>query len=171
MVSFVLTVLGDDRPGLVDSLSGVVSAHGGNWARSQMARLGGKFAGIVQVTVPTGSAAGMQAALAAMNDEGLLQVRIDSAGTAPTAQGHRFVLSLVGADRPGLVHSVSSALAELGASIEELDTATTDTPMSGGPLFEATAAVVLPVGLHIHDVRAKLEALADHLMVDIDLVS
>ena len=45
MPTFVLTVLGDDRPGLVDSLSGVVAAHHGNWERSQMARLGGKFAG------------------------------------------------------------------------------------------------------------------------------
>ncbi|MDO8388973.1 MAG: ACT domain-containing protein [Actinomycetota bacterium] len=171
MVSFVLTVLGDDRPGLVDSLSGVVTAHGGNWERSQMARLGGKFAGVVQVSVPSASATELQAALAALGDEGLLQVRVDLAGAAPVATGTRFVLSLVGTDRPGLVHSVSSALAEIGASIEELDTATSDAPMSGGPLFEATAAVVLPEGVSIESVRDTLEALADHLMVDIDLVS
>lgn len=171
MVSFVLTVLGDDRPGLVDSLSGVVSAHGGNWERSQMARLGGKFAGIVQVNVPSASAAALQSALAALSEEGLLQVRVDTAGSAPRADGHRFVLSLVGTDRPGLVHSVSSALAEIGASIEELDTATSPGPMSGGALFEATAAVVLPEGVSIESVRARLEALADRLMVDIDLVS
>jgi glycine cleavage system regulatory protein len=171
MVSYVLTVLGDDRPGLVDSLSGVVTAHGGNWERSQMARLGGKFAGIVQISVPSAAAAQLQAALGELNDAGLLQVRIDAAGTAPVAEGERFVLSLVGTDRPGLVHSVSSALAEIGASIEELDTATSSAPMSGGPLFEATAAVVLPVGVTIEAVRDRLEALADHLMVDIDLVS
>ena len=170
MVSFVLTVLGVDRPGLVDSLSGVVTAHGGNWERSQMARLGGKFAGVVQVSLPSAAAAGLQEALAALGDQGL-QVRVDPAGAAPVATGTRFVLSLVGTDRPGLVHSVSSALAEIGASIEELDTATSDAPMSGGPLFEATAAVVLPDGVSIESVRDKLEALADHLMVDIDLVS
>jgi glycine cleavage system regulatory protein len=169
MPSFVLTVLGDDRPGLVDSLSGVVSAHGGNWERSQMARLGGKFAGIVQVSVATDAAAGLRAALEALNHAGLLDVRIEAAGTEPIADGARFVLSLVGTDRPGLVHSVSSALAEIGASIEELDTATSDAPMSGGALFEATAAVVLPPGLTIEEVRDRLEALADRLMVDIDL--
>jgi len=64
---------------------------------------------------------------------------------------------------------VSAALAEMGASIEELDTATSDAPMSGGPLFEATAAVVLPSGVSIDAVRDRLEALADRLMVDIDL--
>ncbi|HNJ98877.1 MAG TPA: ACT domain-containing protein, partial [Ilumatobacteraceae bacterium] len=89
----------------------------------------------------------------------------------PVAEGARFVLSLVGTDRPGLVHSVSAALAQLGASIEELDTATSHAPMSGGPLFEATAAVVLPRDVSIDDVRDQLEALADRLMVDIDLSS
>ncbi|CAB4364846.1 MAG: amino acid-binding ACT protein [Actinobacteria bacterium] len=171
MVSFVLTVLGDDRPGLVDSLAAAVAAHGGNWERSQMARLGGKFAGVVQVNVPNAAAAALQAELATLSDGGLLQVRIDPAGAAPDAPGARFVLSLVGTDRPGLVHSVSSALAEIGASIEELDTATSDAPMSGGVLFEATIAVVLPVGVTVSAVRSRLEALADRLMVDIDVVS
>ena len=169
MSLFVLTVLGDDRPGLVDSLSGVVSAHGGNWERSQMARLGGKFAGIVQVRVPEGSVADLQAALDALNGEGLLHVRVDAAGAEPVAEGVRFVLSMVGTDRPGLVHSVAAALAEIGASIEELDTSTTDAPMSGGPLFEATAVVRLPPNLTVATVRECLEALADRLMVDIDL--
>ncbi len=170
MANFVLTVLGDDRPGLVDNLSGVVTAHGGNWERSQMARLGGKFAGIVQVVVPDARVDELRTALRALNDEGLLQVDIHAAGIAPDADGARFVLSLVGTDRPGLVHSVSAALAEVGASIEELDTATSEAPMSGGPLFEATAAVVLPTGVTIEAVRDQLEALADRLMVDIDVV-
>jgi glycine cleavage system regulatory protein len=135
-----------------------------------MARLGGKFAGIVQVVVPDARADELQAALRSLNDEGLLQVDIHAAGTAPVTDGARFVLSLVGTDRPGLVHSVSAALAEVGASIEELDTATSEAPMSGGPLFEATAAVVLPVGVTIEAVRDQLEALADRLMVDIDVV-
>ena len=171
MAALVLTVLGDDRPGLVDAVSGVVSAHGGNWERSQMARLGGKFAGIVQVNVPDAGVTDLRAALALLGTDGALHITIDQAGVAPIADGHRFVLSLVGTDRPGLIHSVSSALAEVGASIEELDTWTSSAPMSGGPLFEATAAVVLPAGLTIDTVRDQLEALADHLLVDIELTS
>ena len=37
----VLTVIGDDRAGLVHALSDVVSRHSGNWERSQMAELAG----------------------------------------------------------------------------------------------------------------------------------
>ena len=49
MATLVLTVIGDDRAGLVNALADVVTAHGGNWERSQLAELAGKFAGIVLV--------------------------------------------------------------------------------------------------------------------------
>ena len=52
MDTLVLTVIGDDRPGLVSALSARLSAHGAGWERSQMSRLAGKFAGIVEVLVP-----------------------------------------------------------------------------------------------------------------------
>ena len=45
-------MIGDDRAGLVNALADVVSAHEGNWERSQLAELAGKFAGIVEVSVP-----------------------------------------------------------------------------------------------------------------------
>lgn len=170
MNSFVLTVLGDDRPGLVDALAGAVEAHGGNWERSQMARLGGKFAGIVQVTAPRSNADALRAALAGLTSEGL-SVEVHEAGAEPVAAGERFVLSLIGTDRPGLIHSVSAALAAAGASIEELDTSTSDAPMAGGTLFEASVAVVLPAGRTIDSVRDELESLGDRLMVDIELTS
>ncbi len=52
MTPLVLTLIGDDRAGLVSAVAGAVSEHGGNWDRSQMAELAGKFAGIVLVTIP-----------------------------------------------------------------------------------------------------------------------
>ena len=49
----ILTVIGDDRPGLVGELSAAISAHQGNWLESSMSHLAGKFAGIVKVAVAT----------------------------------------------------------------------------------------------------------------------
>src|SRR5258708_1142979 len=48
-LSLVMTVIGEDRPGLVDSVAGIVADHGGNWLESRMSRLGGQFAGILRV--------------------------------------------------------------------------------------------------------------------------
>jgi glycine cleavage system regulatory protein len=168
VITLVLAVLGDDRPGLVDTLSGLVTRHGGSWDRSQMARLGGKFAGIVQVVVPAASAADLETALTALRGDGLhVTVERTVGDVAPT--GRRVTLSLVGTDQPGLVHAVSAALAAIGASIEELTTAIGDAPMSGGPLFSAEAVVALPATVDVSQLRAQLEHLAGHLMVDIDL--
>jgi glycine cleavage system regulatory protein len=169
MATFVLTVLGDDRPGIVDTLSGVVSSHGGSWERSQMARLGGKFAGIVEVAVPDSRADALQDALRSLGTDGPLQVTAERTDVVATPEGHRVTVALVGIDQSGLVHAVAAALAAVGANIEELATSTRDAPMAGGPLFEATATVVLPPSLPTEQVRAQLEALAAHLMVDIEL--
>ena len=52
MTSLVLTFIGEDRPGLVSLLSEQIAAFDGNWLESRMARLAGKFAGILLVSVP-----------------------------------------------------------------------------------------------------------------------
>jgi glycine cleavage system regulatory protein len=165
----VLTVVADDRPGLVDAISGVIEEHGGNWERSQMARLGGKFAGIVQVSVPDNAAEALRAGLDALTPVGVAHVSVEETAIEPPVAGQRFVLTLVGTDRPGLLHSVTASLAAIGASIEELETDTKSAPMSGGLLFEANATVMLPASVPIDAVRTQLEALAGRLMVDIEL--
>ncbi len=169
MTTLVLTVLGDDRPGLVDTLSGLISEHGGSWERSQMSRLGGKFAGIVQIVVPDVRVDELQDALSALEVDGLLHVTVTGAGSEPEVAGRHFAVSLVGTDQPGLLHAISSALASVGASIEELDTEITEAPMSGGPLFEAFASFTLPDSVDVDVLRDRLEDLAGHLMVDIEL--
>jgi glycine cleavage system regulatory protein len=47
----VLTVIGKDKPGLVESLSQVIVENSGNWLESSMCQLAGKFAGILRVSV------------------------------------------------------------------------------------------------------------------------
>lgn len=51
-IPLVMTVIGHDRPGLVDLVAGLVAEHGGNWLESRMCRLGGEFAGILRIHVP-----------------------------------------------------------------------------------------------------------------------
>lgn len=170
MATLVLTVLGDDQPGIVDALSGLISAHGGSWEGSRMARLSGKFAGIVEVTVADGHAEALEAGLRALAADAQLHVTVAHTDAVPALDGTRVVVSLVGTDQPGLVHAVSAALADVGANIEELATSTHDAPMAGGLLFDATATVTLPATVSIDSVRDRLEAVAANLMVDIDLV-
>jgi glycine cleavage system regulatory protein len=171
MASLVLTVIGDDRSGLVSALSGVIADHGGSWERSQMARLAGKFAGIVLVAVPDDRAEALIASLGPLGTEGLLDVTVErAADEAPVSTDlTRLSLELVGADRPGIVHDISQALAARQVSIEELHTATREAPMVGGMLFEARATLLAPPTVPMADLQAVLEELANELMVDISL--
>lgn len=164
----MLTVIGDDRPGLVSALSSRLTAHGAGWERSQMSRLAGKFAGIVEVAVPEGAAQALLSDLRALADEGL-EVTIASTEPPAAAPGLRWTLSVVGADRPGIVAEISSLLSDRDISIEELGTAVSHAPMAGGMLFEAHALLAAPSTADAAEVRRALEALADELMVDVAL--
>lgn len=167
MAKLVLTAIGDDRPGLVSALAGAVAAREGNWLESQMARLAGKFAGIVLVDVPEGA---VESLVADVEGLGVLDVAIRRIEGAPAeAPGDPVVLHLLGHDHPGIVHQVSQVLADKGVSIDELHTAAFEAPMAGGQLFEADAIVRLPVGMDIDELRDALEALALELMVDLEL--
>jgi glycine cleavage system regulatory protein len=173
MATLVLTVIGDDRPGLVDALAGPIAAHGGNWDRSHMARLAGKFAGIVVVTLPDERVDSLEASLEGVRAQGLLDVRITIAGAVapdgPVDAASLLQLHLVGQDRPGIIREVASALAQRDVSIEELQTSTISAPMSAEQLFEATASLRLPAGVDPDTLRGALEEIANELMVDLDV--
>ncbi len=171
MATLVLTVIGDDRSGLVAALSGVIAGHGGSWERSQMARLAGKFAGIVVVAVPDQHADSLIRELGPLEAEGLLDITVERGDPEAVPHAVRLHLELVGSDRPGIVREIASALAERQVGIEELQTATREAPMAGGTLFEATATLLAPPDLSVPALQAVLEALADELMVDLSLTS
>ena len=178
MTPLVLTLIGDDRAGLVNAVAAAVRTHGGNWERSQMAELAGKFAGIVLVTVPDERVDEFTEALEPLS--GLLDVTVQRApgdstdtGGADAGSGaaavRRFTLDLLGTDRPGIVSDVSAVLADHDVNIESLATATREAPMAGGLLFEATAELEIGPGTDVESLRAALEELANELMVDLDL--
>jgi glycine cleavage system regulatory protein len=168
MATFTLTCIGDDRPGLVSELSAPISAHGASWRRSQMARLGGKFAGILLLDVPDDRADPLVADLTALQTVGLLVTleRTDAPAEEPSL---RMNLDLLGADRPGIVAEISAALAGRHVGIHELSTDVREAPMSGGQLFEAQAVLEAPPATSMDDLRSMLEAIADELMVEITL--
>ncbi len=169
MGSLVITVIGNDRAGLVSALSEAIARHDGNWDRSHMSELAGKFAGIVLVTVPDDRLDAVVADLDEFEATGLLDITVERAIDAPSSTpSHRLELRLVGQDHPGIVRDVSEALARRGVSIDELETETVPAPM-GGHLFQAEAVLDAPATVDLGDLQATLEAVAHDLMVDLDL--
>jgi glycine cleavage system regulatory protein len=168
MATFTLTCVGDDRPGLVSALSAPISAHDGSWERSQMARLAGKFAGVLLVEVPDDRADALVSDLTALKEVGL-SVVLERTSAPPPHASLRLSLDLLGADHPGIVAEISGALAAEGIGIEELSTDLREAPMAGGLLFEARAVLEAPPGTSMDELSTTLEAIAHSLMVEINL--
>lgn len=166
----VLTVIGEDRPGLVEALAELIGRHNGSWDESRMARLAGHFAGVVQIHLPEEDAAELIAALPSLSDRGLSASVVDSDWSL-THVDHRetFELELVGQDRPGIVREISRALTSLGVSVQDLRTAVESAPMSGERLFRAQAELAPPADVDVEHIRAALEQLADDMMVELTM--
>jgi len=169
MRSFVLSVIGDDRPGLVSALADAIASHGGNWERSQLARLAGKFAGIVVVAVSTDDADALIGAVTSL--DGLLEVAVHDATDADEMGGDWSTLTIgvLGNDRAGIIQEVSKVLGGAGVTIDNMTAGTREAPMAGGLLFEAQLDVRVPPATDLLAIRSELEGLAAELFVDIDM--
>jgi len=165
--TLVLTVIGTDKTGLVQSLAEKLSGLGANWEEARMARLAGQFAGILLVTVDSTRVDELVSAMRGLESQGL-QVTARRTPVPPaTAGATMFRLQVTAHDRPGIVRDVSRVLAERGVNVEELETEVASAAMAGGPLFVARALVRAPGGVSLEDLRGRLEALGGELMVDL----
>lgn len=170
MNDLVLTLLGPDRPGLVEAVADAIARNGGNWLESRMAHLAGKFAGILRVEVPPDRAGAVIEALARLESRGLKVMVEPSGGAVPTAEvgpQRALELNVVGLDRPGIIREISQLLAQHGVNVEELATDRSSAPMSGEMLFRAQARVHLPEATDLSSIRSGLERLASDLVVEI----
>lgn len=166
MAQLVLTVVGDDRAGLVSALADRVSAAGGNWEQSELAELAGAFAGIVLVTAPDDRVADLTASLQQL--DGMLKVSVHSGAVSLQADaGHTLAFTVLGNDRPGIVRDVTAAIAAHALSIDSFRSRTLEAPMAGGTLFEASVEVSVPAGVDATEITRALEALAGEIQVDL----
>jgi len=167
--SLVLTVIGADRPGLVEALSEAVAAHGGSWLESRMAHLAGHFAGLLRVAVPEDRREALEADLGRLEARGLRVMIAPARAATATPPAAPLRLDAVGQDRPGIVREIARALSAQGVNVEELETHTDSAPMSGELLFHVSARLRPPAGVGAEALRGALEKIADELMVDLKL--
>jgi glycine cleavage system regulatory protein len=167
--SIVLTVVSEDRPGIVEALSELLEEHGGNWTESSMLSMAGQFAGILLANVPDQQVDAFVEGLARLEAKGL-QILAKRSGLTPVVAAEReFILDLVGQDRPGIVLDITRILAKHKVNVQELETHCQSASMSGENLFLAHACLLIPAETSIEDLQEELEDLANELMVDIKL--
>jgi len=163
----VVTASGTDRQGIIERFTKVLLGFDGNVEASRMARLGGEFAIIMLVSVPTGKATSLREELTTMSSSELeVQSRLTEDRKAFAVPG--FIpcdITVMGADHLGIIHSVAKFLAEQGIIVETMDTDIVAAPMSGSPLFTMSAAVRIPPDLAIDKLRETLEEVGEEVGV------
>ena len=169
--SIVLTIIAEDQPGVIKTVSRVLTNHGGSWTRSSMSSLAGQFAGILLASVPTENSAACLVELQGLESVGIQVVAHVGRGVpAEDEETHRYFLDLVGNDRAGIIHDITSVLANYNVNVHNLETVVESASMGGGEIFRARAKLVVPVDVDIDTLEKDLEAMANDLMVDISFV-
>jgi glycine cleavage system transcriptional repressor len=168
MPQFILTAVGNDRPGLVGDLTGQLHAAGANILDTRMVNLRGRFA--VIVLFDAADAAALRHDLPAAAGRIGLTVHLDEHAVSPPAPaGLPFRLKTYSLDQPGLVHAVSNVLRQHGVNIEDLTARQESAAFAGDPLFILDMRLTVPRAVAVRTLRADLEAACDKLNADLDL--
>lgn len=170
MKDLVLTAIAPDRAGQVERIAQCIAEHHGNWLESRMARMAGQFAGILRVAVPSEFHQELLHALQGLSEHGI-RVLVADSGESPGSAWKPIAMDLVGNDRPGIVRDITRLLAAEGVNVERLSTDVRPAPMTSEVLFHAEATLAVPLSLSLDALQARLETLADDLMVELTLRS
>ena len=165
MKQLILTVIGQDKAGLVEQLATVIASHQGNWMASNLSHLGGYFAGILQLEVAEEHVFSLTTELERMSD---LEIKIQQGMETIVQPDKQLQFVITGNDRPGIVRELSTVIKLKGANIVHFESSRQSAPNWGVPLFHAIATVELPAGLNKDEVVKALEAIASDVMVDIE---
>lgn len=167
---FAVTAVGADRPGIVAAVTGALVEAGCNLEDTSMTILRGHFAMMLVVAAPAGiGAAELEGALRRPADalDLVLAVRAIDDGVPESPAGDEWVVSVYGADRPGIVHRVTALLADRGINIVDLSTRVIGEPER--PVYAMILEVTLPASVQPGKLEADLTALAAELGVSCSL--
>lgn len=165
-----VTAIGADRPGIVASVTEVLTDRGANIEDSTMSILRGHFAMMLVVAAGADEhASALEAALAPVAERFGLVVAVRAIDdTVPRSpDGDAWTVSVYGADRPGIVHRVTAALADAGANVVDLTTRVIGD--ASRPVYAMVLDVTLPAGVEPGTLQQRLTALAAELGVDCSL--
>lgn len=168
MKHFVLTAVGEDRPGIVADLTKVLYREGFNIEDSAMTRLNNEFAVMLIVTTEKEIT---EQELKNIFDETakkrnlLINIREipENIYTQKKETGDIYNIVVYGADKPGIVYKVAKLLSDKGINIADLRTE------KSPDLYVLISQVEFPAGLKEEDILDEIEKLKQELSIDISI--
>jgi glycine cleavage system transcriptional repressor len=168
----VLSVLGTDRPGLVDEISQFILDRGGNIEESRMSVLGGEFGAMLLIGGPEPAIAAIESDIQTLTATAPLRLMAKRTA-APASHTHAgalaYRLTATTLDHPGIVKQVSGLLAEHGVNIVRAECSARPGPWSGAPVFHLEMTLAVPTQGDVGSLREALKHLGADEGIDIEL--
>lgn len=172
---WIVTALGQDRPGIVAGVTKVLYGLGCNLEDSAMTRLEGEFTIMLIFSSPARvNEAALRTRFEPLARQFKLSVHLKrlsaTESRAPRKQGRTYLISVYGADRSGIVFRVSDALARIGVNITDVHTHRSAGGGRAAPsLYLLLLEVEIPKPLAISSVEEQLKRIAKQLHVELSL--
>ena len=163
MNHLVISCIGPDQTGLVDTLSKIISKHQGNWQVSSLHHLSGFFAGVIEVAVASEKS---ESLISALKDISGLSCQIKMADPDLPDVVSNLVLEITANDRAGIVQEVSSVIHHQSGNLIKLVSSKNSAAHTGQDIFKAKVQIAID-DKSVDDLISALEKIADDLMVDI----
>ncbi len=165
MKPYIITLVGEDKPGLLGSLADIVYQHKGNWLASNFALMAGRFAGFAEIQIPEEQFETLAHTLQSRTDVAITL----SPGLAPDLQEYKLVIiQIVGNDKPGIVNEMTAVLNKQHINICKFESFCESAPGSGHELFKATICIDVALDFDVEQLIEAFEEVADDLMIDFE---
>jgi glycine cleavage system transcriptional repressor len=173
MQHFALTIIGRDRPGIVSQVTEILFQGGFNIADSSCSILGGQFSMILIISNPEVSTKEQFSDTFQPLEKQNLSVYIRTLKPGgeirPELEGELCMISVYGADKPGIVYQVTKELGDRNINITDLNTKLVGDKQK--PAYVMMLEAMLPEGSEIEDLENWMQQLKQQLQVDISVRS
>ena len=170
MHQIVISALGEDKPGIVKSLSKFVFDCGGNIAESHMSILGGEFALMMLVSGDDRTLDKIASGIDGISDSlNLTTIVKRTSSVAGDNKARPYRIEIIAMDNPGIVHEVTDFLANYDINVQELETDCYAAAHTGTPMFAPAIDVAIPVVVNIAEFRNSLNEFCDDMNLDVSL--
>ena len=168
MIKLFLNTYGVDKPGIVSDISKLIYSVNGNIIESKMVRLENIFTIVMSFEIPADNKSILQDKIKSIND---LHTTIDNLDSFIKKSNHKeYKFSLECLDSEGIVNHFTTFFRLQNINVDEMDTTTTNAPITGSILFNLDAVLSIPQDINKDELIISLNILSEKYNVKYDLL-
>jgi len=163
----VISAVGSDHTGLVQDLTKVILACGGNIEESRMTTLASEFAMLLLVSGNWHTLSRLEQSLAKLRQSADLQVSIKKTDAKPAEEDRMpYAVDVVALDQQGIVFNLANFFASRDIEIADVATSRYAAAHTGAPMFSVQMTVNVPSSIHVAQMRDEFYDLCDEMNLD-----